>query len=38
MDRGNGALKITVSNCVNVPNLERFGMVDPYVSIDFQGK
>jgi hypothetical protein len=34
----NGALKIVVCNCVNVPNLERFGMVDPFVSLDFKGK
>ena len=34
----NGSLKVTVCNCLNAPNPERFGLVDPYVNIDFQGR
>jgi hypothetical protein len=35
--KANGSLKIMVCNCVNVPNPERFGVVDPFVYMDFQG-
>jgi hypothetical protein len=33
----NGVLKVTVSNCINVPNLERLASIDPYVYLVFQG-
>ena len=33
----NGSLKVLIVNCVNVPNPERFGTVDPYVNLMYQG-
>lgn len=34
----NGLLKVVCVSCSNVPNPERFGIVDPYVNLSFQGK
>jgi len=31
-------LEITVSNAVNLPNVERLGKIDPYVSVDFKSR
>ena len=33
-----GVLKVHIVSCANVPNPERFGTVDPYVNLIFQGQ
>jgi len=31
------SLEILVIEAVNLPNIERFGKIDPYVRVDFKG-
>ena len=33
----NGYLKVKIINCTNVPNIERYGLVDPYVNLTLNG-
>jgi len=32
------SLEVIVSKAVNLPNVERFGKIDPYVSVEFKGE
>ena len=32
------ALKVHITNGVNIPNVETFGKSDPYVTVEYQGK